>query len=161
MNAIAVAILSALAGFLVWIAQRYYERRATEHLRKEELYRTLLAASIELFTTGDGAPFVVESQQAWLYAADEFLENINAYLKAFSDYAGTKQREVDSSDTWAAVKEAEGRLRLSIRKDLRPKTQITPQWVAGEWETIISRPERIRNYLGRDSALSKEDKKRV
>jgi hypothetical protein len=51
MNAIAVAILSALAGFLVWIAQRYYERRATEHLRKEELYRTLLAASIELFTT--------------------------------------------------------------------------------------------------------------
>lgn len=157
MNAIAVAILSALTGFLVWIAQRYYERRATERLRKEELYRTLLAASIELFTTGDGAPFVVESQQAWLYASDEVLENINAYLKAFGNYAGANQRKVDCSDTWAEVKKAEGRLRLSIRKDLRPKTRVTPQWVAGEWETITARPERIRHYLGRDSALSKTD----
>jgi hypothetical protein len=158
MDAITVAILSALAGFLVWIAQRYYERRAAELLRKEALYRTLLAASIELFATGDGALFVVESQQAWLYASDEVLENINAYLKAFSAYAETKQRETDSADTWAAVKEAEGRLRLSIRKDLRPKTKITPQWVAGEWKTIISRPERIRRYLRRDSALSKAEK---
>ena len=157
MNAIAVAILSAVAGFLVWIAQRYYERRAADRLRKEELYRTLLAASIELFTTGDGAPFVVESQRAWLYASDEVLEDINAYLKAFSAYAAKKQHEADSADAWAAVKDAEGRLRLSIRKDLRPKTQITPQWVAGEWETIISRPERIRSYLGRDSGVSKED----
>ncbi len=158
MNAIAVAILSALAGFFVLIAQRYYERRSTERLRKEELYRTLLAASIEFFTTGDGAPFVVESQQAWLYASDEVIECINAYLKAFSSYSGTRQREVDSADTWAAVKKAEGRLRLSIRKDLRPRTQITSQWVAGEWETISTHPEEIRHYLGRDSVLSKEEK---
>ena len=102
-------------------------------------------------------PTAVESQQAWLYASDEVLEDINVYLKAFSAYAAKKQHGADSADAWAAVKDAEGRLRLSIRKDLRPKTQITPQWVAGEWETIISRPERIRSYLGRDSGVSKED----
>lgn len=158
MNEITVAILSALAGFLVWIAQRYHERRAAEHLRKEELYRTLLAASIELFTTGDGAPFVVESQQAWLYASDEVLKDINAYLKAFSNYAGAKQRKVDSSDAWAEVKRTEGHLRLSIRKDLRPRTRVSPRWVSGEWETIISKPESIRRYLGRDSASSGEKK---
>ena len=157
MIAIAGAMLSAVAGFLVWVAQRYYERRAAERLRKEELYRTLLAASIELFTTGDGAPFVVESQRAWLYASDEVLGQINTYLKAFSTYADKKQHGADSTDAWTAVKEAEGRLRLSIRKDLRPKTQITPQWVAREWQMIISRPERIRRYLGRDAGMSKED----
>lgn len=157
MIAIAGAILSAVAGFLVWVAQRYYERRAADRLRKEELYRTLLAASIELFTTGDGAPFVVESQRAWLYASDEVLEQINAYLKAFSVYADQKHCGADSTDAWTAVKEAEGRFRLSIRKDLRPKTQITPQWVAREWQMIISRPDRIRRYLGRDAGMSKED----
>ncbi|MBI1807421.1 MAG: hypothetical protein HYR76_10270 [Ignavibacteria bacterium] len=129
-----------------------------ERLRKEELYRTLLSASVELFTTGDGAPFVVESQRAWLYASDEVLEDINVYLKAFSAYADAKQRKADIAGLWTAVLKAEGRLRLSIRKDLQPKTQITAEWVKREWEMITSRPERIRRYLGRESASSKKDK---
>ena len=156
MEAIVVAILSALAGFLVWIAQRYFERRSTERLRKEKLYRTLLAASIELVATGDGAPFVIESQRAWLYAADEVLEAINDYLKAFVLYANINKRGGDSTESWAAVKDAEGRLRLSIRKDLRHSTKIEAAWVKEQWELVSARPERIRQYLKRDSGTSEE-----
>ena len=105
---IVVAILSALVGFVVWVAQKSVERRSAERLRKEELYKNLLAASVELFTTGDGAPFVIESQRAWLYASDEVLKAINDYLKAYGAYADSKRRDIDSTETWTAVKEAEG-----------------------------------------------------
>ncbi|MCP4536013.1 MAG: hypothetical protein GY832_02605 [Chloroflexi bacterium] len=72
-STIVVAIISALIGFVVWVAQKSVERRSAERLRKEELYNDLLAASVELFSTGDAAPFVIESQHAWLYASDEVL----------------------------------------------------------------------------------------
>jgi len=153
----AVAILSALAGFLVWMTQRYFERRATERLRKERLYGTLLSACVEFVGTGNGAPFIIESQRAWLYASDAVLEAINEYLKAFVAYGDAQGRGVDCSETWEAVKDAEGRLRLSIRRDLHPKTGISGQWVKGQWEMMTSRPERIREYLRRGSPATQED----
>jgi hypothetical protein len=156
MNTIDITILSALVGFLVWMAQRYFERQAAERLRKEELYRTLLSTTVEFVATGNGAPFIIESQRAWLYASDEVLEAINEYLKAFVAYASNKNNQLDTQ-VWGAVKDAEGRLRLSIRKDLRPKTKITTQWVKGQWEMVTSRPERVQEYLKRGSASEKDD----
>jgi hypothetical protein len=156
MNTIDITILSALVGFLVWMAQRYFERQAAERLRKEELYRTLLSTTVEFVATGNGAPFIIESQRAWLYASDEVLEAINEYLKAFVAYANNKNNQLDTQ-VWGAVKDAEGRLRLSIRKDLRPKTKITTQWVKGQWEMVTSRPERVQEYLKRGSASEKDD----
>jgi hypothetical protein len=147
---VVVAIISALIGFVVWAAQKSVERRSTERLRKEELYNDLLAASVELFATGDGAPFVIESQRAWLYASDEVVQAINDYLKAYGAYAGSKQRGIDSTETWTAVKEAEGILRLHIRKDLHPETKVSTHWVSEKWEFITARPERIKDYLQRE-----------
>lgn len=154
MTDIAVAILSALAGFLVWITQKYFERRATERLRKERLYGTLLAASVEFVGTANGAPFIIESQRAWLYASDAVLEAINEYLKAFVTYGDAQRRGVDPSAMWEAVKDAEGRLRLSIRRDLHPETKINGHWVKGQWEMVTSSPERIREYLQRGSSAT-------
>ncbi|MCP4609469.1 MAG: hypothetical protein GY845_12215 [Planctomycetes bacterium] len=34
-------------------------------------------------------------------------------------------------------------------------------WITGEWKTITARPERMRHYHGRDSPLSREEKKRL
>jgi hypothetical protein len=83
MNNIVVAILSALAGFLVWIGQRHFERVAAERLRRETLY--------------------VESQRAWLYASDEVREAINEYLEAFVAVGASEGREADTGETWKAL----------------------------------------------------------
>src|SRR5215470_5121023 len=97
MTDIAVAILSALAGFLVWIVQRYYERKAAERLRRAELYGALLSSSAEFIGTGNMAPFIFESQRAWLYASDEVLQRINDYLAAALDEGEAERSNVDSS----------------------------------------------------------------
>ena len=154
MNNIAVAILSALAGFLVWIGQRHFERVAAERLRKETLYGTLLSTTVEFVGTGNGAPFIVESQRAWLYASDEVLEATNEYLKAFVAYGTALEAGADTTQTWKALEDAEGRLRLGIRRDLYPRTRITAHWVSHRWKLVSSRPERIREYLVRRGHLA-------
>jgi hypothetical protein len=157
MNDIVVAILTALAGFVVWIIQRNVERRETARLRRERLYTTLLSACVEFAGTGNGAPFIFESQRAWLYASDEVLREINEYLKAFVAVGRAEGHKGDHQAEWSAVRDAEARMRSSIRKELFPKTTITPDWVKGEWELVTSRPERIQEYLRRGSSLPEVD----
>ena len=148
---ISLAVVSALIGFLVWIAQRIIERRADERRRKEELYGTLLAATLEFSSYGNGAPFIIESQRAWLYASDEVLSAINKYLSAFLKYLEQRdgQDSKELSANWDSVQVAEGVLRLAIRKELHPATRVDEKWVKDEWTIITSHKENIREYLTR------------
>lgn len=143
---IIVAIVSALGGFLAWFAQKNRERRDTERLRKEELYQTLLAATVEFASYANAAPLVIESQRAWLYASDEVLQAINDYLKACAGYV----EQQNENERWAAIKEAEGVLRLAVRRDLQPRTRVNEEWLRQKWEIIISHKGNIMEYLGRD-----------
>ena len=150
--AIVVAIVSAFGGLVVWTAQRFMERRDNERLRKEELYGTLLAATLEFSSDGNGAPFVFKSQHAWLYASDEILRAINEYNRAIVQYVsrgGDFEDEVSSRENWDPVVAAERSLRLAIRKD-KPKTQIDQKWVLEEWQMITSHRQNIREYLSRE-----------
>ena len=147
---IIVAIVSALGGFLVWMAQKIRERRDIERLRKEELYKTLLAATVEFASYANGAPLVIESQRAWLYASDEVLQAINGYLKACKRHVEQQgESDINFDERWAAVKEAEGVLRLAVRRDLSPGTRINEEWLRQEWEIITSHKENVMEYLGR------------
>ena len=157
MTDLAVAILSALAGFLVWIGQRYFERKAAERIRKEKLYGTLLTACAEFVGTMNHAPFAIESQRAWLYASDEVLEAINEYQKAVLAFGDAQRAGVDFSEAWKAVEDVDGRLRLSIRRELHPETRISQRWVKAKWEVVTSQPERIREYLRRTSTIPLDD----
>ena len=65
---IVVAIVTAFGGFIAWLAQRRVERRETERLRKERLHEKFLESIVELSSFGNGAPLLIESQKAWLYA---------------------------------------------------------------------------------------------
>ncbi len=157
MNDIMVAVLTALAGFVVWIVQRNVERRETARLRRERLYSTLLSACVEFAGTGNGAPFIFESQRAWLYASDEVLQAINDYLKAFAALGRADARKGEHPEEWLAVHDAEARIRSSIRRELSPNTTITADWVKGQWEVVTSRPERIQEYLRRGTPLGQVD----
>jgi hypothetical protein len=148
---IIVAIVSALGGFIVWIAQKIRERRDTERLRKEELYKTLLAATVEFASYANAAPLVIESQRAWLYASDEVLRAISGYLKSCAGYVEQQGKsDININERWAAVKEAEDVLRLAVRRDLSPGTRINEEWLRQEWEIITSHQENIMEYLGRN-----------
>ena len=157
MTDVVVAIFTALAGFVVWIVQRNVERRETAHLRRERLYTTLLSACVEFAGTGNGAPFIFESQRAWLYASDEVLQAINEYFKASLALGRAWDDKDEHQEEWIAVLKADNGLRSSIRKELLPRTNITKDWVKGQWELVTSRPERIQEYLRRGSPLSQVD----
>lgn len=140
--AIVVAIVSAFVGLVVWTAQRYMEGRTNELVRKEKLDATLLAATLEFSSDGNGAPFVIESQHAWVYASDEVLRAINEYGRAIGHSV--------SEENWDDVVAAERSLRLAIRKDLKPETEIDQKWVLEEWQMITSHRQNIREYLSRE-----------
>lgn len=91
---LSVTVLGAVGGLATWLIQRRVERMAAERLRKSALYESLLYAITELSSFGNGAPILVESQNAWLYASDEVLRAVNGYLTAVAD-----ERNPDSVTT--------------------------------------------------------------
>ena len=145
---VVVTAVSALLGFVVWIIQKNVERRHAERLRKEALYENLLESVIHLRSFGDGAPFLIESQKAWLYATDNVLYAINDYLKVFLKYP-TSQGEASSTERREALQAAEGEIRLQIRRDLFPKTIMNSEWLRTHWEPIAAPKESIHDYLSR------------
>lgn len=143
-----VAILTALGGFIAWLAQRRVEQREAERRRREVLYEGLLEAITELSSFGNGAPLLIESQKAWLYGSDEVLTAVNDYLKVFLDQEGPPGA-LTSPAHRSKRQQAEGKIRLAIRRDLYPKTILKEQWISEEWKPIASSEEGIREYLQR------------
>jgi len=133
---IVVAIVSAFAGLITWIAQKDRERRDSARQKKLDLYETLLTCVIHL-TAQDATPFFVESQQAWLFASDDVLAQINAYTKALaSGNADNKQ-----------LNDILGKLLLSMRLDLGLKTEINEDWVKSNFRAVTAPPEQLQKYL--------------
>lgn len=143
---VAVAAMSALLGFAIWIIQKNIEKRHADRLRKESLYEKLLEAVVQLASFGDGAPFLIESQKAWLYATDNVLYALNDYLKIFLEYP-MNQGEVSSLERRAALQAAEGKIRLQIRRDLFPATSMNKDWLLTNWKPIAAPKEALREYL--------------
>ena len=145
---IIVAAISALVGFLVWVAQRRIEHREAERLRKEKLYEQLLEAIVELASFGNGAPFLIESQKAWLYASDAVLTAINDYLRVFLEQGGPPGSRTTPEER-IAKQQAEAKIRLAIRQDLFPSTKIDIHWIVEKWQPVASSKEAILEYLDR------------
>jgi len=145
---IIVAAVAALAGFLTWLGQRRIELQQTERLRKEKLYEALLEAITELSSFGNGAPLLVESQKAWLYASDEVLRAVNGYFKVFLG-----ERAAPGEPTTPEEREArqrrDGAIRLAIRRDLNRNTSLDEDWMSREWTPLASSEKAIREYLER------------
>jgi len=133
---IVVAIVSAFAGLITWIAQKDRERRDSARQKKLDLYETLLASVIHL-TAQDATPFFVKSQQAWLFASDDVLTQINAYTRALAS------GDADNNE----LNDILGKLLLSMRLDLGLKTQINEDWVKSHFRAVTAPPEQLKKYL--------------
>ncbi|SRR6266545_6472616 len=145
---ILAAIVAALAGFSTWLGQRRIERQQNERLRKEKLYEALLEAITEISSFGNGAPLLIESQRAWLYASDEVLRAVNAYLKVFLGERANPGSPT-SPDERESRQRREGAIRLAIRRDLDRRTSLDENWISNEWSPIASSEKAIREYLER------------
>lgn len=148
---IVVAIVTAFGGFIAWLAQRRVERRETERLRKQRLYEKLLESIVELSSFGNGAPLLVESQRAWLYASDEVLMAVNDYLKVFLHEGAAAEGAPTTPQERVRRQQADARIRLAIRRDLQPTTRLDDRWITEEWKPVASSEAAIREYLDRRS----------
>lgn len=126
---ILVAILTAFVSFVIWVVQRTIERRHAERHRKEQLYEGLLEAIVQLSSFGDGAPIIVESQKAWLYATDDVLEAITEYQGIWRGDPNRQPGTPPTPDERNKRNAAEAKIRLQIRRDLFPRTRLTPHWM--------------------------------
>jgi len=145
---IVIAVVTALVGFLTWLLQRRVERRKADRLRKEALYEKLLEAITELSSFGNGAPVLIESQKAWLYASDDVLRAVTNYLKVFLDEQGSTDVPI-TQEQRAVRQRQEGAIRLAIRRDLERSTTLDENWMSNEWKPVASSEEAIREYLAR------------
>lgn len=153
---IVIAIITALAGFLTWLFQRRSERIQTERLRKEALYEKLLEAITEISSFGDGAPLLIESQKAWLYASDDVLRAVNSYLKVFLDEEKNRKNSGElNQEARANRQQREGVIRLAIRRDLHKNTMLDEQWLSNEWRPVAAPEQKIRDYFVRRGNSSK------
>jgi len=148
---IMTAILSALAGLIVWVVQREFERRQREHLRREELYLRLLNSFLELRVSGNVAPFLCETQRAWLYASDEVLRLIHHYWEVFQ-----KEQTNSGSANTEARNLVENRFRVAIRRDLHRRTQLDPIWFTAARQPLLADMDALREYLNRQGASEDE-----
>jgi hypothetical protein len=147
---IIVTALTLFGGFIAWLAQRKVEHRETERRRKEKLYEGLLESIVELSSFGNGAPLLVESQKAWLYASDDVLLAVNEYLKVFLERQ-VAPGVATTPEEQAARQQKEGSIRLAIRRDLFTETRIDEQWISAQWKPIASSEKAIREYFQRRS----------
>jgi hypothetical protein len=142
------AAITAVIGLIAWLVQRFIERRNAERQRKEKLYTRLVESIVELGSFGNGAPFVIEAQQAWLYASDSVLQAINDYLQVHLEYPVPSGQTRDE-ESRTHLQKAEARIRLAIRRDLRPDTMINEAWIDSRWRPIAASEPAIREYLQR------------
>ena len=141
---IIVAIATAVASLLVWVFQKSRERKDQIRQHKQELYESLLLAIAE-FPANNTAPFFVESPLAWLYASDDVLRSIQSVFDALI------AKKLYSEDGTHAL----GNLLLEMRRDTLDETEISEEWVKGEYKTGHPPIEDIVKYVQRRASKSK------
>lgn len=140
-----VVVILVLLGLIVWVLHKRQEARAREKIRKEELYSQLLESLVSIASFGESAPFLVESQRSWLYANDEVIKKINAYIGTVF-VSGTSE-ETSTEEHRNKIQEAEYELRVAVRKDMVPNTGITLKWMRSNWVPVGTKKENYAAYM--------------
>ncbi len=142
--------VAALLAFVGWFAQRHLEHRASERERKELLYRNLLTSMAILNSAGEAAPLLIEYQEAWLYASDEVLKDLQRYI------AIVARQDPESDQVAEELRLLQGRIRLGIRRHIYPGTSIDDSWLRNNYQAIASDPKSVRAYLDKRGSFRKD-----
>jgi hypothetical protein len=149
-EAITLAIITASLGLLTWTSQQIWSGIEERRKYKEDLYRKLLDAIIDISVLADSAPLVVESQRMWMYASDDVLEAVYEYLRYC--LSANEQRFGNRSfpdNVRNMIKEKDALIRLAIRRDIRPRTKIDRPWILSRFLSVGAPPDSIKTYRER------------
>jgi len=141
---LAVALASAIVGFIIWLVQKNRERRDQIRQRKQALYESLLTAVTDLHL-GNAAPLFVESQLAWLYASDSVLKLMNSLFVAI--------RDKRSNDELVALL---GNLLLEMRRDIFDQTEISEEWLKEKYVAVAPPGDDVMKYIERRTPKLKQ-----
>lgn len=150
MEAIVLAIITASLGLLTWTSQQILSRMEERRKYKEDLYRKLLDAIVDIGVLAESAPLVVESQRMWMYASDEVLEAVYEYLRYY--LSAKEQRFGNGSipdDVRNMIQEKDALIRLAIRRDIRPRTKIDRSWIHSRFLAVGAPADSIKTYRER------------
>ena len=147
MEAIVLAIVTASLGLITWTSQQILNRADERRKSKEELYRKLLDAIVDMSSLAESAPIVVEAQRMWMYASGEVLEAVNEYLRYYlSEVAGRFANKTLPDNIRSQIQERDAYVRLAIRRDIRPMTRISKSWIHSRYIAVAAPAESIVAY---------------
>ncbi len=147
MEAITLAIITASLGLLTWTSQQIFSRVEERRKYKEELYRKLLDAILDMSVLAESAPLVVETQRMWMYASDEVLDAVYDYLRYY--LSAKEQRSSNGlipDDVRKEIQEKDALIRLAIRRDIRQGTKIDRSWIHSRFLSVGAPSDNIKTY---------------
>lgn len=141
-----LAIVTASVSLFSWTAQQYMTFREERRKDKEELYKRLLDAVVDMGSLRDSGALVIESQRMWLYASDEVLNAVSDYSSFYLKVMESlKPGEEMPRDIRRMIETKDAEIRLAIRRDIM-RTEINKDWIENNYRALGSPPESIRNY---------------
>ena len=147
MEAVVLATVTAFLGLITWTSQQILNRADERRKSKEELYRKLLDAIIDMGSLAESAPIVVEAQRMWMYASDEVLEAVNEYLRYYlTEVTGRPGNKILPEDVRTQIQERDAYVRLAIRRDIHPMTRISKSWIHSRYIAVAAPAESIAAY---------------
>ena len=114
----------------VWFKSQSQQRAQDEYNRKEKLYRELLTSLSAFYTggtTAGAAQFLEQTRLAWLYAPDDVIHNLYAFLNTQKPDAPKPQKDAEGKRTMADLVAA-------IRTDLFDTVKKTTQLSASDFQ---------------------------
>ncbi len=116
----------------VWLNSQSQQRAQDEYNRKEKLYRELLTSLSAFYKGGkpaDATQFVETTRLAWLYAPDDVVNNLYAFLNTQKGDVPPQQKDSEGRRTGA-------QLVVTIRKDLFDTVKKTTQLSASDFQHL-------------------------
>ena len=125
-------ILAWCWSVFAWFRSQSQQRAQDEYNRKEKLYRDLLTSLSAFYKGGkpaDVTQFVEQTRLAWLYAPDDVVNNLYAFLNTQKGDVPPEQKHLEGRRTMA-------QLVAAIRKDLFDTVKKTTQLSASDFQHL-------------------------
>ena len=116
----------------VWLKSQSQQRVQDEYNREEKLYRELLTSLSAFYaggTSAGAAQFLEQTRLAWLYAPDDVINNLYAFLNTQKPDVPKPQKDLEGRRTMASLVAA-------IRADLFDTVKKTTQLSASDFQHI-------------------------
>jgi hypothetical protein len=150
--AVLLVVIPASVGLVTYALQERDRRAAALSQRRRELYESLIGNLFDLPAATDRvdrSDRITEIEKSWLFASDDVLEALYAYLDAYDELCrAALEGEVFDSEavldqvrrepaTRQRMAELLARLFVEMRREVREDTEITDEWAKQHFQIYL------------------------